>query len=108
MLQIESRRLFFVVQHLVYFLLCIILVYILTYHTYILYLVLYWDFHVMIPRDVGDRVTRPPEGIFPRSPLAEFGGGTRSFAGDTEGCSNAVRGGRGVVARPLGVGWRSG
>ena len=31
----------------------------------------------------GDRASRPREGTFRRLMLAEFGGGTPSFAGDT-------------------------
>ena len=47
-----------------------------------------------------------PETDFQRRRLAEFGCGGRSFAGDPEGC--VLWGGRGTVARPRGVGWRSG
>ena len=40
--------------------------------------------------------TRPREGTFRRSPLAELGGDTCLFAGNMDGC----RVGRGSVARP--------
>ena len=40
----------------------------------------------MIHRHPGDQATRPQEGTSRRSPLAEFGGDTCSFAGNTEGC----------------------
>lgn len=51
----------------------------------------------------GDRIIGPLEGTFPRPPLAELDGGARSSPGTPRA---AVRGGRGVVARPRAVEWR--
>ena len=38
------------------------------------------------PSHPGERATRPWKGNFRRSPLAEFGGGARSFTGNNEAC----------------------
>ena len=58
-----------------------------------------------IPSFPGDRANCPREGAFLRSPLAEFGCGTCSFARHTEGCCVGKAWHRRVVA---GVWWRSG
>ena len=56
-----------------------------------------------VPRHIADR-----DGSFRPSPLAEFGVGARSFAGDTEGCcvgqawhGRAAAGGRVALGRAV-------
>ena len=56
-----------------------------------------------IPSVPGDRASRPRENVFLLSPLAEFGGNTRFFTGNTDGCC-----GGGGVAPPCGRGWFGG
>ena len=54
---------------------------------------------------LGDRAALPCEGTFPRPSRVEVDCDARSFPGDTLPCG---RGGRGAVARPRKVRWRSG
>ena len=62
----------------------------------------YWDFYVFIVRrHPGGHATRPLEGAFRRSPFAELGDDTCSFAGNTEGC----RVGEAWLGRAAARGW---